>query len=265
MPYSKNTVDKLVQRANASFLVGTSSWKEQFIDAVTVSAGDDDDAVGGEDDKERGEAGDSEKQPSCADYIMHFITVFWKVLFAFVPPTDVYNGYPCFVVSILLIGLLTAMIGDLASHFGCTVGLHDSVTAISVVALGTSVPDTFASKVAAVQDRYADASVGNVTGSNGVNVFLGIGIAWSIAALYHWFNGEPFRVAPGNLAFSVTLFCCEAALAIGLMLLRRHRRVGGELGGPRCAKIASSLFLFTLWVVYVVVSALEAYGIVPGF
>lgn len=30
--------------------------------------------------------------------------------------------------------------GDLASHFGCTVGLKDSVTAVVFVALGTSVP-----------------------------------------------------------------------------------------------------------------------------
>ena len=31
-------------------------------------------------------------------------------------------------------------IGDLASSFGCTVGLRDAVTAITFVALGTSVP-----------------------------------------------------------------------------------------------------------------------------
>lgn len=37
--HTQNTVDKLVQRANASLLIGTSSWKEQFIDALTVSAG----------------------------------------------------------------------------------------------------------------------------------------------------------------------------------------------------------------------------------
>lgn len=35
----QNTVDKLVQRANASLLIGTSSWKEQFLEAITVSAG----------------------------------------------------------------------------------------------------------------------------------------------------------------------------------------------------------------------------------
>ncbi len=27
------------------------------------------------------------KLPSCMDYVMHFLTVFWKVLFACVPPT----------------------------------------------------------------------------------------------------------------------------------------------------------------------------------
>lgn len=71
---------------------------------------------------------------------MHFLTVFWKVLFAFVPPTEYWNGWACFFVSISLIGVLTAVTGDLASHFGCTVGLKDSVTAVVFVALGTSVP-----------------------------------------------------------------------------------------------------------------------------
>merc|ERR1711881_432038 len=55
------------------------------------------------------------------------------------------------------------------------------------VALGTSLPDTFASKTAATQDPYADASIGNVTGSNSVNVFLGLGLPWTIGACY-WRN-----------------------------------------------------------------------------
>lgn len=52
------------------------------------------------------------------------------------------DGYASFIVSILLIGVLTAIIGDLSSHLGCTVGLKDSVTAIAFVALGTSIPGT---------------------------------------------------------------------------------------------------------------------------
>jgi len=50
------------------------------------------------------------------------------------------GGYVAFVVSILGIGALTALIGDLASHLGCSIGLKDSVTAIAFVALGTSIP-----------------------------------------------------------------------------------------------------------------------------
>merc|ERR1711972_220827 len=72
------------------------------------------------------------------------------------------------------------------------------------VALGTSVPDTFTSKTAAIEDETADASVGNVTGSNAVNVFLGIGIAWSMAAIYHGVQGTVFKVEPGSLGFSVS-------------------------------------------------------------
>ncbi|XP_042876500.1 sodium/calcium exchanger 1-like isoform X2 [Penaeus japonicus] len=244
-------VDKLVKKANASLLVGTSSWKEQFSEAITVQPE-------GEEEEE------TERLPSCMDYVMHFVTVFWKILFAFIPPTDIAKGYPTFVISILGIGLLTAFIGDFASHFGCSIGLKDSVTAIAFVALGTSVPDTFASKVAAQQDPYADASVGNVTGSNAVNVFLGIGIAWTIAAIYHNVQNRDFEVLPGNLAFSVTLFCVEAAVAIIVMMIRRHPSIGGELGGPRIPKIITTCFLAFLWVFYVFMSSLEAYDIIPS-
>ena len=38
------------------------------------------------------------------------------------------------------IGAMTAVIGDVAAHFGCSVGLKDSITAIGIVAMGTSIP-----------------------------------------------------------------------------------------------------------------------------
>ncbi|OCT81724.1 sodium/calcium exchanger 1 [Xenopus laevis] len=251
----KNTVDKLIKKANLALVVGSSSWREQFVSAVTVSAGDDDD------DDESSEEG----LPSCCDYIMHFLTVFWKVLFAFVPPTEYWGGWACFLVSICIIGILTAVTGDLATHFGCTVGLKDSVTAVVFVALGTSVPDTFASKVAAVQDPHADASIGNVTGSNAVNVFLGLGVAWSIAAIYWAGKGQKFHVVPGNLAFSVTLFTGLSIICLVILLYRRRPPIGGELGGPRIPKALTSLLFFGLWLIYILVASLEAYCHIHGF
>merc|ERR1712165_284540 len=259
----KSSVDRMGKRGNASMMVGASSWKDQFVDAFTVQAGDDD-----EEEEEGGDEGEEgeEKMPTCGDYIMHFLTLFWKVIFAVIPPAGLGAGYPCFVISIAMIGVCTAVIGDVAGHLGCFIYLKDSVNAIAFVALGTSVPDTFASKTAAIQDETADASVGNVTGSNAVNVFLGIGIAWTMAAIYWEAQGEYFEVEPGSLGFSVTVFCIEATLVVLILLARRHPAVGGELGGPKLFKtISSSLFVF-FWVFYVMISALEAYGVIePGF
>uniref|UniRef100_A0A158P6I9 Sodium/calcium exchanger 1 n=1 Tax=Angiostrongylus cantonensis TaxID=6313 RepID=A0A158P6I9_ANGCA len=222
-------VDRMIRNANTKLMLGTSSWREQFIDALTVNADDGDD--GDDEDGEEGMEIKERMPPSCLDYFMHFLTMPWKLIFATIPPTDYWGGWACFMVSIFMIGVLTALVGDLASQFGCWVGLKDSITAISFVALGTSVPDTFASKVSAVQDKYADNSIGNVTGSNAVNVFLGIGIAWSVAATYHFFNGTKFLVDPGNLGFSVLVFCLEACACITIIVLRRGKLVGGELGG----------------------------------
>ena len=50
------------------------------------------------------------------------------------------QGWPCFVVSIAAIGVCTAVIGDVAAQFGCFTLMKDTVSSITIVALGTSVP-----------------------------------------------------------------------------------------------------------------------------
>ncbi|VDM47119.1 unnamed protein product [Toxocara canis] len=242
----KNFVDKIVTSANTSIMVGTHSWKQQFKEAVEI---------------ENGEEG----KPSPKEVLLHFLVLPWKVMFATIPPTDYLKGWLCFFVAITMIGVLTAIIGDLASHFGCTVGLKDSVTAISLVAMGTSVPDTFASRAAALQDQWADSSIGNVTGSNAVNVFLGIGVAWAIAAIYHAFRGSEFHVHAGSLAFSVTMFLIGSTVCISLLQYRRFSSIKGELGGPMKMKIFSAFVFVCVWILYLLLSTLEAYCVIRGF
>lgn len=105
-------------------------------------------------------------------------------MFATIPPPNYWGGYGCFVVSLIYIGLVTALVGDMAILLGCEIGLRESVTAITIVALGTSLPDTFASMTAARTSEFADSAIGNITGSNSVNVFLGLGVPWAIATTY---------------------------------------------------------------------------------
>jgi len=163
---------------------------------------------------------------------------------------------------------------------GCTMDILPETAAITFVALGTSLPDTFASKTAAMMDPYADASIGNVTGSNAVNVFLGIGIAWTIAAFY-WELGEKttaweekfsqydcsvqkniadaagtgavFMAPAGSLWFNLMVFSVNAFAALQHLFARRKKN-GGELGGPKggfMGQYFSASFLMFQWFIYV--------------
>ena len=87
-------------------------FKDQFQEAMNVNGGDIENA-------------------KLIDYIMHVLTFPWKVIFAFVPPPHIWGGWLCFFCSLFVIGVLTAIVGDMAAIFGCMVGLKDSVTAIT--------------------------------------------------------------------------------------------------------------------------------------
>lgn len=216
--------------------------------------------------------------------IVHVIMLPWTFFNAISPPTSFMGGWPTFMYALGCVGLVTAMIGDLAGMFGCVIGLSDEITAITFVALGTSLPDTFASRMAARNEPSADAAITNVTGSNSVNVFLGLGISWMIASVY-WTVLPPtdewkclvsvehpeivasyapngvFYVNPGGLAFSVIVFTACSVLAFVVMHIQRMS--GGELGGPRRWFVA--VFFVLLWITYVVLSALKSEGIIAGF
>mmetsp|Transcript_9409 Transcript_9409/g.32742 ORF Transcript_9409/g.32742 Transcript_9409/m.32742 type:complete len:893 (+) Transcript_9409:207-2885(+) len=233
---------------SSAFFSRDGSWARQFQEAFEV---------GGETDD------DGNVTSTFMDYVMHFATILWKVLFATCPPTDYWGGFGTFIVSLLWIGVITAIVAELAALFGCSFGLKDSVTAITFVALGTSLPDTFASRQATLEADDADAAIGNVTGSNSVNVFLGLGLPWVIAACYYAVNDKDtdgaYCVPPTNLAYSVVLFTVAAVMCL-VMLGVRRAVLGCELGGPPGPARACSVFLATLWFLYVLLSALNAYG-----
>lgn len=237
-------------KANMDALqIEESSYPAQFVEALNVNGGD-------------------LQGATVLDYIMHFMTFFWKVLFAFIPPCKYLGGWPTFLISLAVIGFMTAIIGDLAGIFGCLIDIPNSITAITFVALGTSMPDTFASKTAAINEKNADSSVGNINGSNSVNVFLGLGLPWTFAAIYHAVKtGGSFKVNAGSLGFSVVIYTACAVIAIGLLVLRRFTGVFGnaELGGPKIPKIICGIIFVCLWLFYIVMSSLQSKGVIKGF
>jgi solute carrier family 8 (sodium/calcium exchanger) len=196
---------------------------------------------------------------SGGEAFIHFASMFWKILFATVPPPNIWGGKLCFVIALTYIGVVTAVVGEFATILGCVLGIDDSITAITLVALGTSLPDTFASMAAAKNAKYADSAIGNITGSNSVNVFLGLGLPWVIASVYYQKNlpGTPYIVPAGEISYSVFVFLIVACICF-IILIGRRCIIGGELGGPYVSKMASCAVLVFLWVVYIVLSILNA-------
>ncbi|XP_052099081.1 uncharacterized protein LOC127733801 isoform X6 [Mytilus californianus] len=224
------------------------TWGGQFYNAFTI---------GGEKDEEGNDI-----RPKWHEFLLHFLTFFWKVVGACIPPTKYLGAWPAFVLSLMYIGVLTLFIQQLAGLLGCVIGLETSVTGITLIALGTSLPDTFASRTAAKQDEHADAAIGNITGSNSVNVFLGLGLPWVLATMYGIHIDKPYKVKTGNLTVSVIIFCVLAVICIATLIIRR-KLVGGELGGKNAVvKWLTSFLLFSLWIIYIVLSSLRAYDII---
>lgn len=193
--------------------------------------------------------------------ILHFFSIGWKGLFSVIPPARWCKGWISFFVSLVFIGAITAIVGEFASLFGCVLGVKDSITAITFVALGTSLPDTFASRTAALEATNADAAIGNVTGSNSVNVFLGLGLPWIIGSIYYMIKGETYHVPSSGLAFSVLMFLfCSTICIIGIIIKRLTS--GGELGGNKLwHKLVYFVIFIFLWALYIVSSILMAYDV----
>jgi len=236
---------------------GLSSWKEQLFTAVYV---------GGDPEES--------KDASASDWALHLMALPWKLIFALCPPPCFFGGWLCFFGSLFGIAVLTSFVSDLAELFGCVIGTEDVVTGITFVALGTSMPDLFASLAAATGDETADASVVNVTGSNSVNVFLGLGLPWTICSIYwafkertpQWESCYPemaaklnaagdltsmvFVVEAGFVGFSVLTFCVVCLSTLFIIMLRR-RYLHAELGGPFRPKIICGSVMLMFWISWI--------------
>lgn len=73
------------------------------------------------------------------------------------------------------------------------------------------------------------------------------------------FDNPGYYTNAGALGFSVVVFSVLAIVCISFLVGRRFV-VGGELGGSKFGRNASCAFLTTLWLIYVTLSTLQAYG-----
>lgn len=141
--------------------------------------------------------------------------------------------------ALLLVMLSCAMLAfgadfmvDGATSLAKTIGVSDKVIGLTVVALGTSLPELAASLAAAIK-KEMDISIGNIIGSNIFNILCVLGISTTI------------RPITFDFTHYITDFVIMLTFSIGLLVLIQPWKTQGRLGR------ISGLFLFGSYVIYV--------------
>jgi cation:H+ antiporter len=124
---------------------------------------------------------------------------------------------PWWKISLFLgLGLIGLPLGadllvDSAEEIARMFGVPDTVIGLTLVALGTSLPELATTVMAALR-RQADVAIGNVIGSNLFNLLAIIGVASLIA---------PLDVDPGFLRFDLWVMLAASALLLPFVFFGR--------------------------------------------
>lgn len=113
------------------------------------------------------------------------------------------------IIGIVAIKYGGDMVVNSASDIAATFGLSQNMIGLTIVALGTSLPELVTSVVAA-RKKEIDMAVGNVVGSNIFNVLLILGISSAI---------HPISVALNNIYDLI--FLCIGSILVWAMAFRR--------------------------------------------
>lgn len=126
----------------------------------------------------------------------------------------------------IIIGLIAIIGGgelvvNSATDIAKIIGLSDSVIALTIVAVGTSLPELVTS-VVAVKKGESDLAIGNVIGSNIFNIFLILGLSATVNSLTISFTSlidMLVMFASGLLVYGFTLKDHKVTKQRGIVLL----------------------------------------------
>ena len=119
----------------------------------------------------------------------------------------------------ILLGLAGLIIGgrlivDNAVAIAEVIGLSERVIGLTVVSIGTSLPE-LATSIIAVRKKNVDIAIGNVVGSNIFNIFLILGVSVVVT---------PFSIS-ANALFDIVVNIVGSILLFAFVLLGKGRRV----------------------------------------
>ena len=142
-----------------------------------------------------------------------------------------------------------------AVNIAQALGVSDLLIGLTIVAIGTSLPE-LASSIAAARRGENDLAVGNVIGSNLFNTLVVVGIAAVIAPINAMEPAVLSRDLPIMTALTLLLFL----ICFPLIKCKRKKSNGLKKECFGFGRIGGTLF-FMLYVGYLVLLSLEANGV----
>ncbi|ELR69020.1 solute carrier family 24 [Fulvivirga imtechensis AK7] len=165
------------------------------------------------------------------DYIEEGELKGWKKIFQplnyvlrkIFPPPKHYIA--TFALSVLAIAVLCWILVESAIGISQILDIPEIIIALTVLAVGTSIPDMISSVIVAKQGRGGMA-VSNAVGSNIFDILIGLGLPWLLITLI---KGSSISTQAEGLNESVILLLASVLLIFIAFLISRWR-IGQRLG-----------------------------------
>ena len=126
-----------------------------------------------------------------------------------ISPKEMSNLKIWILIIIGLAGLITGgkLVVDNAIKIATVLGISEKIIGLTIVAIGTSLPELMTSVVAALK-KNSDIAIGNVIGSNIFNIFLILSISSFInpVEFNSSFNTELYLLGGGTLVLFIAMF-----------------------------------------------------------
>ena len=151
------------------------------------------------------------------------IGLFDRFLYHLFPNKKYY--YLVFLQSIVIIAALSWVLVELAVVISAALHIPEAIVALTVIAVGTSVPDLFSSMIVARQGR-GDMAVSNAIGSNIFDILAGLGLPFLI---FLAISGGTVNAGQGDLTNSVIILFASVVLLF-ILLVSSKWKVGKLTG-----------------------------------
>merc|ERR1711916_124557 len=130
--------------------------------------------------------------------------------------------------SVLMIACLAIVMVEFAEIVGRTVGIPDVVMGVTILAMGTSVPDLLSSVIVARQG-HGDMAVSSSIGSNIFDILVGLPVPWLIACAV---KGRPVLVGADGIGVSILILLGMLVSVVAIIMLsgwRLNRKLAGMM------------------------------------